>query len=192
MTESNDLTGLIQRALAGDSGAANAVFEIAYPELCRRARMRLGSSARGATLDTAAVVHESFLRLVESGRVRVSDRQHFLRYAGRVMRAVIVDTVRERAAQRRGGDLQRVSLTGAGAVDRHSADANSELEILDLHAALTDLAEQNEQMADVVEMRYFAGMTEAEIAEVLGISDRSVRRIWTRARVWLADALSGQ
>lgn len=185
MGESTNLTGLINRALDGDSDAGKAAYDIAYESLCGLARQRLNRNARGVTLDTAALVHESFLRFVKSGRMHMNDRQHFLRYASRVMRSVVIDIVRERAAARRGGLMQRVTLT-----DNISGSAeDSANHVIDVHHALNDLAKRDPAMANIVEMRYFAGMTEQEIAEVLGVSDRTVRRIWQRARIWLADAL---
>ncbi len=185
MDDRNDLTGLINRAFEGDAEAAEAAFRITYDDLCRLARQRLQRGARGSTLDTATVVHEAFLRFVGVGQMRMEDRQHFMRYASRVMRSVIVDTIRSRAADRRGGDLQQVTLTGEVAGELGGGEA----EVLDVHAALEALAERDARMTQIVEMRYFAGMTEVEVAAALGITDRTVRRTWQRARVWLADAL---
>lgn len=179
-----DLTDLINRALAGDQAASGAAFGETYDDLRRLARARLSAGARGAQLDTHDLVHESFLRFVKSGRVEVADRRHFLRYAGRVMRSVIVDLVRERNAQRRGGDQLQVTLS-----ENIAHGTKPEDEILWLHEALKTLEAHSEQMAQVVELRYYAGLTEPEIADVLGVTDRTVRRIWQRARIWLADAM---
>ncbi len=185
MTDDFDLTGLIRQAMDGDEAAFQAVFEATYTDLRRLASRRLDSGARGTSLDTTSLVHESYLRFAKAGRIRLEDRGHFLRYAGRVMRSVIVDTVRERKAQRRGGDVRHVTLATGVLADT----VDGEAEILGVHEALEELAKLDERMVQVVEMRYFAGMTETEIGDVLGVSDRTVRRIWERSRLWLAESL---
>ena len=136
-------------------------------------------------LDTTSLVHESYLRLAKAGQVAVEDRAHFLRYASCAMRSVIVDLVRQRQAGRRGGDADHVTLTtraGAG----ETAGAR---QILRVHDAIGELARHDARMAQVVEMRYFGGLTEQEIADALDVTDRTVRRDWEKARLWLAEAL---
>lgn len=179
-----DLTNLINAALAGDSESASAAYAHTYPELCRLARARLNRNARGNTLDTSAVVHEAFLRFSSLGDLAVNDRAHFFRYASRVMRSIIVDLARQRAAVRHGGDCQRVEFDD----QKHG---NLPIDIVELHQALEQLALHDEKMANVVEMKYFAGMSEADIAQALGVTDRTVRRIWTRARIWLRAQMGG-
>ncbi len=181
----DDLTELIQRAMGGDHAAHRAVFDVTYEVLRTLARERLRRAPRGGDLDTTGLVHESYLRFAKAGRIRLEDRRHFFGYAGRVMRSVIVDEVRGRMAQRRGGDLERVTLTTGHAC----GVPGSEAQVLAVHAALEQLARHDQRMARVVELRYFAGMTETEIAEVLEVTDRTVRRIWERARLWLAEAM---
>ncbi len=187
MNDVMPLTDLIHRAQAGDQTALGAVFDAAYQDLRALARQRLGRGGRGGrgTLPgTTSLVHESFLRFAQAGNLRLQDRQHFLRYAAHVMRSVVVDLVRQSASERRGGAAHRVTLaTDAG------ADPGSEEEILRVHDALEALAEVDERLVQVVEMRYFAGMTHAEVAEVLGVTERTVRRDWEKARVLLAEAL---
>jgi RNA polymerase sigma factor (TIGR02999 family) len=136
-------------------------------------------------LDTTSLVHESYLRFVQAGQLKASDRKHFLNYAGRVMRSVIVDFARERLAQRRGGDALRVTLD-TGVAD---SVAEGEVEIVRIHEALEELAQHDARLVQVVEMRYFGGLSEAEIAESLGVHVRTVRRDWEKARLLLADAL---
>lgn len=185
MQRDSSLTDLIRLAQAGDAAALSRVFDVTYPELRRLARARLTRSARGVLLDTTALVHESYLRFVDAGELNINDRQHFLRYAASVMRSVIVDFVRERLAERRGGGAEHVTLdTRAG-----EASSPGEDEILRVHEALEELMRYDERMTRVVEMRYFAGMTETEIADALGVTDRTVRRDWEKARLLLAKAL---
>jgi RNA polymerase sigma factor (TIGR02999 family) len=185
MVEDVSLTDLILRAQEGDDAALRRVFDAAYEDLREVARVRLSKGARVPMLDTTSLVHESFVRFASSGRLRVEDRRHFLRYASHVMRSVIVDFVRERQAERRGGDVAHVTLDSQ-VLEAGSAGEN---EILRVHEALEELARHDARMVQVVEMRYFAGMSEAEIATALGVTDRTVRRDWEKARLLLARAL---
>jgi RNA polymerase sigma factor (TIGR02999 family) len=179
------LTDLIRRAQGGDERAFKDVFDATYAELRGLAHARLRRSKPNTLLDTTSLVHEAYLRFADAGRVRLDDREHFLRYASHVMRSVIVDFVRARIAQRRGGDAERVTLNSEiGAV----AQAG-ETEILDVHEALEELAQHDERLVQMVEMRYFAGMTEAEIAAARGVTERTVRRARRKARLLLAHAL---
>jgi len=185
VVESASLTDLIHRARDGDGAAFESVFRIAYDDLRQLASARLRANVRNGLLDTTSLVHESYLRFVEVGGLRVEDRSHFLRYAGCVMRSVIVDFVRERAAQRRGGDAVHVTLDTEIREGAHSAEE----EILRVHEAVEELQRHDERLAKVVEMRYFGGMTETEICEALNISPRTVRRDWEKARLLLVEAL---
>lgn len=184
--ETPDLTALIRRAQLGDAGAAEALFEATYPELRRLARARLRSGSRGTLLDTTSLVHEWYARFVRTSRMRIEDRAHFMRYAGRAMRAVIVDFARRRRAGRRGGGAGRDCLAIQAA---EGAAAGAE-QILRVHEALDELARVEPRMAQVVELRYFVGLTEAEIGAALGVTDRTVRREWEKARLLLAEALA--
>lgn len=164
---------------------ADTMFDAAYRELRQLARARLRSGGRNTLLDTTALVHESYERMVKAGEVRFPDRPRFLVYAGRVMRSIIVDFARQRQAERHGGKAAHVTFTeehGDGA-------AYPEDEIVRVHEALDGLARVDPRMAQVVEMRYFAGLTEVEVAQALGVTDRTVRRDWEQARLFLADAL---
>jgi RNA polymerase sigma factor (TIGR02999 family) len=182
---SGGLTDLIDRANRGDAAAVNELFEATYRELRKAARRRLRGSSRNTLLNTTALVHESYLRLAGAGQLQIKDRVHFLCYAARAMRTIIVDLVRKRLAERRGGVMKHVTLT----TQMGDVASAGEEEILHIHGALDNLAELDPRMAQVVEMRYFAGMTEAEIAEALAVTDRTVRRDWEKARLWLAAAL---
>ncbi len=174
----DELSQLIARVNAEESGAREQLFAAAYDELRKLARSRLYSGGRCTVLDTTALVHESYLRFMRNGALQSADRRAFFAYAANVMRSVIIDTVRERQALRRGGDLQRLTL------DTAVSDAlpNGEEEVLRVHDALAALAEVEPRLAQVVEMRYFGGYSDLEIAEALGLTDRTVRRDWDKAR----------
>ena len=155
-----------------------------YRQLRVLARARLRHGGRETLLDTTALVHEAYLRLAGAD-APPDERRRFLAYASQTMRSVIVDFARKRQAECRGGDVVMVTLTGAVA-DRGSAAAD---DIVRVHEALDELAHIDSRLAQVVEMRYFAGLTEAQIAQGLGISERTVRRDWEKARLLLAGAL---
>ncbi|MEK8048887.1 ECF-type sigma factor [Ideonella sp. DXS22W] len=170
----------------------------AYPELKKIARARLHAAvpagAPVAGLNTTALVHESFLRLAQRlEALQFSSHGHFYAYASQVMRSVIVDLVREQQAQRRGGDLQAVTLDTAlsEALATPADGTETEAEALRVDAALTALARVEPRLAQVVEMRYFAGMNDLEIAQALGLTDRTVRRDWDKARALLRTMLAG-
>jgi RNA polymerase sigma factor (TIGR02999 family) len=175
---------LVVQADSGDAAALRSVFDSAYDDLRALAHMRLRAQRGGGLLDTTALVHESFLRFASAGRLRIEDRLHFMRFASKVMHAVVVDHVRECVAARRGGGVVHVTLTTQLG---HSIDGAAE--ILRVHEALEELAALDPRMAQVVEMRYFAGLTEPEIATALEISERTVRRHWEKARLLLLEAL---
>jgi RNA polymerase sigma factor (TIGR02999 family) len=184
--DAQSLTELIHRAQRGDSDAADALFAATYPQLSRLARARLRGGGRSVILDTGSLVHESYLRFASSGRLRIQDRVHFLRWSCRVMRSIIVDLARRAKAERRGGQTPHVTLT----TDLGVSAARGEEEILLVHDALDTLAAADPKLAEVIEMRYFGGMTEDEVAESLGVTDRTVRRYWEKARLLLREALA--
>lgn len=181
-----DVGRLIERAQSGDGGALDELFAETYEDLRRLARARLRAAPRVTVLDTVALVNESWMRLSQAGRLRPQDRAHFIRYAARAMRSVIVDYARRRVADRRGGDRMRIELTTSIGND---APAAGESEILGVHDALDELGATDARAAEVVHMRYFAGMSESDIATALGITERTVRRHWARARLLLAEAM---
>lgn len=162
------------------------VFSALYDDLRRLAHARLNSGPAPPTLlDTTSLVHESYLRLLRAGRLHLERRGEFLAYASRVMRSVIVDFARESAAARRGGGVERVPLDP----DTVAAAQLGASEILRVHDALDQLAAVSDRLAQVVEMRYFGGMTESEIGSALGLTERTVRRDWEKARLLLFAAL---
>lgn len=182
-----DITEWIARARGGDRDAYDRIFETLYPELRRIAHARLSRHVRGTMVDTTMLVNECYLKFVQSERLGAQDRAHFLAYAATVMRSVIVDAARAARTARRGGDLVQVTLDTAQA----DSLAQPEDEIVDVDAALQDLARLDPRLVRVVEMRYFGGMTDAEIGAALGVTDRTVRRDWEKARLLLAQALRG-
>ena len=156
-----------------------------YSELRRLARARLAAGGRYTLLDTTALVHESFLRLERAGNLPINDGEHFLAYATKTMRSVVVDYARRRKAERHGGGCAHTSLNTVHAEEITA----SEDEILEVHEALEVLAGVDPRLVQVVEMRYFGGLTDVEIGQALEVTDRTVRRDWDRARVLLAGLL---
>jgi RNA polymerase sigma factor (TIGR02999 family) len=168
-----------------NDAAMESLFAASYSDLRKLARSRLRASGPSTLLDTTSLVHESYLRLASAGSLHLKDRVHLLSYAGRAMRSVVVDLVRRRRAARNDGGA-RVTLSSEAGVGATRGDE----EILRVHQALDELQQYDQRMVQVVEMRYFAGMTEVEIAEALGVTERTIRRDWEKARLWLAQALS--
>ena len=181
----NQLTELLGRMQAGDPRAGDALFAAAYAELHRLARARLRDGGRDAVMDTTCLVHESYLRFVHAGELRAEDRRAFFGYASQVMRSVIVNTVRDRIAEKRGGQGRPLTLSTSLAANL----AGGEDTILKVHEALADLEKADPRLAQVAQMRYFGGYSEQEIAETLGVTERTVQRDWEKARLILAAAL---
>ena len=181
----NDLTTLLEGARQGDNAAIDQLYAAMYPELHQLAHARLRRSEPITLLDTTSLVHESYLRFLKASRLQVNDRSHFLAYASCVMRSVIVDLVRQRRADRHGGGKIHVTLDTDIAESVHT----SEEEIMQINEALDDLAKIDARLVKVVEMRYFAGLTEQDIAASLGLTERTVRRDWQKARLLLRAAL---
>jgi RNA polymerase sigma factor (TIGR02999 family) len=182
------LTQLIHRAAQGDADAADRLFAAMYDELRRLARARLRAGGRNTLLDTSSLVNESYLRFAAARQLRLEDRTHFMRWAGRVMRSVVVDFARRRLADRRGGGMTPLTLT----TSIGAKVSPGESEIVRVHEALNELAVHDPRMASIVEMRYFGGLTEPEIAEAVGVHERTVRRDWEKARLFLHEVLAPQ
>jgi len=185
---SERLTVLLSHATAGDRAARDALFEAAYGELRRMAHSRLYGGGRNTVLDTTALVHESYLRLVSSGELTFDDRRAFFGYAAQVMRSVIVDSARARLAQRRGGDVHKLTLATDLAHDAERDDRA----IIDVHEALQELEKADARAAQMVQMRYFGGYSDREIAETLDVTERTVQRDWEKARMLLRALLDPQ
>jgi RNA polymerase sigma factor (TIGR02999 family) len=183
---SADVTQLLLRAREGDRSAIELLFPLVYEELRRIASRRQPRGRADPTLGATALVHEAYLKLFDRTRLELVDREHFFAVAAKAMRQIAVDHARGRASLKRGGDRRRVDLDSQlGGVDDR-AD-----EVLAIDQALGRLAEIDERLARVVELRFFAGLTEIEIAESLGRDERTVRRDWRKARALLHGLLSG-
>jgi len=181
------LTQLLKLAAQGERGAFDRVFEALYPDLRRIAHARLRVQGGVAHLDTTALVHESFLRLVSVAELALADRKHFFTYAAKAMRNIIIDFAREHLADRRGGGAVALQLDTQVAHEIDTADGESTL--IAINDALLALESVDPALSQVVEMRYFAGYSEPEVAEMLGISERTVRRQWDKARMFLLETL---
>jgi RNA polymerase sigma factor (TIGR02999 family) len=160
------------------------LFPALYRELRRLARSRLAGGGRHTLLDTSALVNEAYLRMQREGGVALRDREHFLAYAATTMRSIVIDFIRRRGAGRRGGGAIHVTLDS-----RALGAGGGDAEILAVHEALATLALVDARLVRVVEMRYFAGLSDAEIGSALGLTERTVRRDWARARLLLAEML---
>lgn len=180
-----EITRLLRQAAGGDAGARDALFSVAYPALERLARARLRDGGRNTLLDTRGLVHESYLRYVQGGALRAEDRRAFFAFASQVMRSVIVSSARERAAKKRGAGRRPLTLTTQVAEQMPAGED----EILRVHDALESLAQVDARLAEVVQMRYFGGYSEQEIAETLEVTGRTVQRLWLKARLMLLAAM---
>ena len=183
------ITVLLQRAAAGDRAALDAVYASLYPDLKRLARARLRQQGRGESVSTTLLVHESFVRLAGARDLRLEDRRHFFAYAAKTMRNIIIDNAREHLAELRGGGAEHVTLGDADSDAMQLADTGASDELVRVNEALHELETVDAELAELVEMRYFGGYSEVEIAELQGINERTVRRRWDKARAWLFVAL---
>jgi RNA polymerase sigma factor (TIGR02999 family) len=181
------LTQLLARAAQGERGALDEVFSSLYPELHRIAHARLHAHGDPG-LGTTTLVHETFLRLVDASQLALADRKHFYAYAAKAMRHIIIDFAREHLAERRGGGAAPLTLDTALA-ERIGSSDDGGATLVRINDALLALEALDAELARVVEMRYFAGYAEAEIASLLGTSERTVRRQWDKARAFLLAAL---
>jgi RNA polymerase sigma factor (TIGR02999 family) len=189
MPEKNEapLTQLLQQAAHGEPGALNQVFSVLYPDLRRIAHARLRSQGGVAHLETTALVHESFLNLISAAKLQLTDRRHFFTYAAKTMRNIIIEFAREHLAQRRGGGHVALHLDTALANKLPTQDGDASL--IAVNDALSALETVDPTLAQIVEMRYFAGYSEVEIAKLTGSSERTVRRQWDKARAFLLATL---
>lgn len=183
-----DLTTLLQAARDGDARAAEAAWPLVYPELRRIARARLRGPA-AHSLATEELLHEGFLRLAATPNAPLHDRRHFYALASKAMRHIVIDHLRRRQAQRHGGGWRALSWDTA-MVEAASPEADAE-RLLALDTALDALAALEPQLASIVELRFFGGYTEAETAQALALSERTVRRHWAKARAFLLMQLDG-
>ncbi len=181
----SDATILVTGLTEGDAAAADALLPLVYRDLHAAAEALLRGERSGHTLQPTALVHEAYLRLVDQSRVNWAGRTHFCAVAAEAMRRVLVDHARGRGRLKRGGDRERVPL------DPGALGTPDGVDTLELDDSIRALQAVNERAARVVVMRYFGGLSTAEAAAALGVSDATVEREWRFARAWLFDRLSG-
>ena len=185
MASDVDITRLLQQGSGGEEGALSSLLPIVYDDLRAIAHQRLRGERTGHTLNTTALVHEAYVRLVDQTRVQWRDRAHFFGVAAEAMRRILVDYARRRGARKRGAGLAPLALDEVeiAVVDRAE-------QLLALDDALDRLEALDERLARVVVYRFFGGLSEDEIAEVIGVTPRTVRRDWVKARGWLYRELA--
>jgi RNA polymerase sigma-70 factor (ECF subfamily) len=176
----SDATQILQAISAGDRSQVEELMHLVYDDLRGLARARLGGDTPKHTLDPTAVVHEVFIKLIDHKNIDWRGRSHFFAVSAKTMRNILVDYAREKAAQKRGGDRQRIPLA-----DDLALSPNREEDVLALDEALNALAKIDEQRAFIVELRFFGGMTVKEVAAVIGVSEKTVGREWAATRLWL-------
>ena len=181
-----DVATALQKIELEHSAALDEAFSVWYPELKKIAHARLSRSGLGGNMQTTALVHDSYMKLASGPDRQFPNRLQFLAYASRTVRSIIVDTIREERALRRGGDLNLVTLDTAV---QEGIGAGVDVEAV--NGAMDDLAKLDPALARLVEMRFFGGMTTAEIGEALDISERSVQREWNKARALLLTMMEG-
>ena len=181
------VTELLANARSGDASALANVFPLIYDELQRLAQMQLQREPDGHTLSPTALVHEAYMRLIDYNRMEWTGRAHFLAVAATAMRRILVDHARSHRSIKRGGELRRVPIES---VDM-ATDDRAEL-LIAVDDALGKLREVDARQAQVVECRFFGGMTEEETAEALGIGLRTAKRDWAKAKVWLHREIAAE
>lgn len=184
-SSSGEITLLLQRSAEGDREAFQELIPLVYGDLKGIAHRRLRDERSDHTLSTTAIVHEAYLQLVPQATATWQDRVHFFAVAARVIRHVLIDYARRRGAEKRGGSAIRVPLR-----EDLKGEDDRTVDLLALDEALEALAQKDPRLRDVVECRFFAGMTMEETAEALDVSKRTAERDWTRARTYLYRALA--
>ena len=176
----SDVTRILDRVEQGDPQAAAELLPLVYEELRRLAASKMAHQAPGQTLQATALVHEAYLRLTGGGRHQWQDRAHFFRAAAEAMRCILVENARRKSRWKRGGRLERVAIEGL----ELAADTPPDT-LLVVNEALERLATEDAPKAELVRLRFFVGLTNAEAAKVLGLSEPTVKRYWDFARAWL-------
>src|SRR5215470_4751727 len=184
---SHEITRLLLAWSEGDGEALDHLAPLVYAELRRLAKSYMRKERAGHTLQTTALIHEAYLRLIDASQVEWQNRAHFFGVAARAMRQILVAMARERGCQKRGGAALQVSLDEAMIIDERLDE-----DLVALDEALGALAQFDARKAQVVEMRFFGGLTEEEIAAAIDVSKETVRRDWRLARSWLRRKLSGE
>lgn len=192
MPPPSEITRLLAAASAGEVGAFERLVPLVYRELKAVAHRQLRNRRPGQTLDTTALVHEAYVKLVDRESANFENREHFLSVAAVAMRHVLVDSARRRTADKRGGGAQHVPVEDLEVAAGGAGVEARMLEVLAVDQALGTLALLNPRLSHLVELTYFAGFSDEEAARVLGVTDRTVRRDWRKARAFLFQAISGQ
>lgn len=186
-SEDIDITALLVEMREGEHEALDRLFPLVYEQLRRIARSQLRKLRPGQTLNTTGLVHDAYVKLVNQGQARWQDRAHFFAVSALAMRQILVNYAQRKGAQKRGGGWQRIDFDEALKAPEERADV-----LLTLDEALTRLSALDERLGRVVEYRFFGGMTEKEISHVLGVTERTVRRDWQKARALLKTLLADQ
>ncbi len=181
----DDITQILEAADAADPKGAEQLLPLVYEELRRLAAARMANERPGQTLQATALVHEAYLRLIGDGARTWQNRRHFFAAAAEAMRHILVDRARRKAAARHGGELIRIDLDAVCV-----ASATADETVIRISDALERLAARDRDAAELVKLRFFAGFTSAEAAELLGVSDRTAKRLWAYARAWLFKELA--
>ena len=187
MNDPTEVTLVLRAAGRGEAGASDKLWSIVYDELHQIARRQLAGEYNRRHLSTTALVHEAYLRLVDDKKIDWENRNHFYGIAARVMRRVLVDNARKYRALKRGGGVRDESFDEARIMQEDKVQ-----EVLDIDDALTQLCKIHDRWCRVVECKYFGGLKENEIAELLNVSVRTVERDWVKARAWLYNYLNAQ
>jgi len=188
-----DVTGMLNAINHGDPHAADQLLPLVYDELRQLAAQKMAQETPGQTLQATALVHEAYLRLVDGDKaVHWNSRAHFFGAAAQAMRDILVEQARRKAAIKRGGDRGRVGLDpGAADADLPLAIEEPVEDLVALDAALKKLEVEDARKAQLVMLRYFAGLTAAQTAEALGITERTVERDWKFVKAWLRNEMNG-
>ena len=186
-TSQGEITALLREWSAGKPGALNDLMPLVYEELRKTARHHLAGEAAGHTLQTTAVIHEVYLQLLRRKKVSWENRTQFFAFAGTVMRRILIDHAREKLADKRGNRAEHTELVED--LDISDSQEVDPATLLALDTALIKLARRDPRQSKIVELRYFAGLTVSETAEVLGVSRATIKREWSTAKYWLAREL---
>ena len=182
----HEITELLAEWREGNQSALDELYPLVYDELHRLARRYMSRERKGHTLQTTALINEAYVRLVDQKNVHWANRSHFFAISAQIMRRILIDHARRHAYAKRGGGARQVSLEEAATVVPNKSE-----ELLRLDEALKSLAEMDPRRSQVVELRYFGGLNNEEIAGVLHISENTVTRDWNMARAWLYQQLTG-
>ena len=188
-TSRNEITAMLRAWSNGDEPASDELIRAVYDQLRRQARRQLRRERRGHTLDTATLINEAYIKLVQGRSIKWNDREHFFALSAQLMRRILVDYARTKHRQKRGGYEEHVDIDDV-IVSPRIASAPLDVDLIALDEALQRLAELDEQQVKVVELRYFAGLEIEETAKVLGVSTATVKRDWVAAKAWLRHELT--